>query len=675
MSVTQVVIRKELRETLRDWRTMLMMVVIPILLYPAMLVIGQQLALFGMRRIEAAPARVAVSGAVPQELVSFLSRQGRLQAFIGASGDGASIRAGEADAIVRVAPASPAESTLRVEILFDETRERSAHAHRLVRAALGEWSDSLLVRRLEARGLPADFATPLLLTESSIAGPAERGGYFLGRFLPLLLIMITLMGAFYPAIDLAAGEKERGTLETLLTAPVAASSIVAGKFVTVALLGVVAAILNLGSMLLTFQVGLFDLPEQFAVSLGLRSLLVVLLTLVPLAVLFGALFLGIAVRSHSFKEAQNSLTPVYMAVLLPAVLPLVPGIELSAAMAIVPIAGVALLFRELLSGTAEAVPAVLVLASTAVYAAMALRFAARSFGREDVLFGAPEPDHRAGWGRDGWRGVLGRLHAGAPRPTLAQALLFVAAVAGLFFYVGVTLQVRMGERGFLLAQWLLLLVPALLFVRLGRFDARRTLSLAAPAPRHVGGALLLIAGGLPLAWTLAWAQSFFIELPEELVRALTELARAHEGRSIVWVLLLVAVTPAVCEEFVFRGVLLGGSRAQLGTGKAVLLNAAVFGAFHLSFESAIRFLPTAWLGLLLAYAVWRTGSIWTSVLMHFLSNGTVVVLVSLPATAAWLAAADRPPAPLIAAGVVMLCGGLVALGVPPARDAAGQQRG
>jgi sodium transport system permease protein len=666
----QVVIRKELRETLRDWRTMLMMVVIPILLYPAMLVIGQQLALFGMRRIEAAPARVAVSGDVPRELVSFLSRR-RLQAVTAVHGDASSIRAGDADAIVRVAPALPAEQMLRVEIIFDETRERSVHAQRLVRAALGEWSDSLLVQRLEARGLPADFATPLLVTESSIAGPAERGGYFLGRFLPLLLIMITLMGAFYPAIDLAAGEKERGTLETLLTAPVAASGIVAGKFVTVAMLGVVAAILNLGSMLLTFQVGLFDLPEQFAVSLGARSLVVVLLTLVPLAVLFGALFLGIAVRSHSFKEAQNSLTPIYMAVLLPAVLPLVPGIELSLPLAIVPVAGVALLFRELLSGTAEPVPAVLVLASTAVYAGLALRFAARSFGREDVLFGAPESEHGAAPGRGGWRGLLGRLRAGAPRPSLAQALVFVAAVGGLFFYLGVTLQLRMGERGFLLSQWLLLLVPALLFVHVGRFDARRTLSLRAPAPRQLGGAILLIAGGLPLAWTLAWAQSYFIQLPEELVRALTEFARAREGRSVVWVLMLLAVTPAICEEFVFRGVLLGGSRGELGWGKAVLLNAAVFGAFHLSFESAIRFLPTAWLGLLLAYAVWRTGSIWTSVLMHFLSNGTVVVLVSLPATAAWLAAADRPPVPLIAAGVVVLGAGLVALGTPPPATPAG----
>ena len=94
-------------------------------------------------------------------------------------------------------------------------------------------------------------------------------------------------------------------------------------------------------------------------------------------------------------------------------------------------------------------------------------------------------------------------------------------------------------------------------------------------------------------------------------------------------LLLLALTPALCEEVVFRGVLLGGTR-NLEPWRLIVFNGVVFGAFHLSFETVIRFLPTASLGILIAWAVWRTGSIWVGALMHFLNNATIVMLASLP---------------------------------------------
>ena len=196
-------------------------------------------------------------------------------------------------------------------------------------------------------------------------------GSALGRFLPLLLIVITLLGTFYPAIDLAAGEKERGTLETLLTAPVPSHQIVIGKFATVAVVGVLAAALNLTSMYVTFQTGIFQFASQANLdfSLPFTSLLIVFAVLIPLAVLFGSAFLGIAVRSRSFKEAQNALTPLYMLALVPSLLPLFPGIELTPALALVPVAGVALFFREVMSGSVLALPAFLAMASTVIYAA------------------------------------------------------------------------------------------------------------------------------------------------------------------------------------------------------------------------------------------------------------------------------------------------------------------
>jgi sodium transport system permease protein len=137
-------------------------------------------------------------------------------------------------------------------------------------------------------------------------------------------------------------------------------------------------------------------------------------------------------------------------------------------------------------------------------------------------------------------------------------------------------------------------------------------------------------------------QTFFLPIPWELLEGLEKLVTAETPGRLAWLLLLLAVTPAFCEEIVFRGVLLGGTRT-LAPWRVVLLNGLVFGAFHLSFETAIRFLPTAWLGIVISWAVLRTGSIWVGSLMHLLNNGTIVLLASLPALQALISDPEAPP--------------------------------
>ena len=499
--VVRTVLAKELRETFRDRRTLFMMIVIPTLLYPGLLVAMEQLTLFGQRRLGQKPAAVAVAGA-DAGLLAFLRRDSTLRLLPPDSATPGAIRDGRAEAALLLSPvpADPA-ATRSVRVLFDASDDRSQRAHELVGKKLDAWNDSLLARRLAGAGLPPGFARPLAVADSSVATAEETGAYALGRFLPVLLILMTLLGAFYPAIDLAAGEKERGTLETLLTAPVPAREIVAGKFAAVTVIGMAAATANLLSMLLTFQSGLFKFARAAHVKFTLpwSTAALVLVGLVPLAVLFSALFLGIAVRSQSFKEAQNALTPVQLASTLPILVISLPGIDFNAALAAVPVVGIAMMFRELMAGTAPLVPSLVAFGTTVLYAGLALHFAARAFGREDVLFGAG-----AGAApRLGWRERMAALRTGPRRvPLPAESLAFVAVVALLYFHAGTALQARFGERGLLLSEWGLLLAPALLFVTLGPFDARRTLALRAPSARGLAGALLLAVGGIPLGWAI-----------------------------------------------------------------------------------------------------------------------------------------------------------------------------
>ncbi len=237
-------------------------------------------------------------------------------------------------------------------------------------------------------------------------------------------------------------------------------------------------------------------------------------------------------------------------------------------------------------------------------------------------------------------------------------MFFLAGVAVVFLMGGILLEMYLGEVGILLAEWLLLLAPALLFVHLGRFDARRTLSLRRPVPMGWLGAVLMVGGALPLAWGMGWLQTRVIPVPPDTLQGMEQLVTAHTPGRLAWLLFLLALTPAVCEEVVFRGVLLGGTRS-LATWRIVLLNGVVFGAFHLSPETPVRFLPTAWIGIVITWTVLRTGSLWTGVLMHFLNNGTILLLASVPVLQQTLASPDAPP-PLWLIPVAVLCliGGL-----------------
>jgi sodium transport system permease protein len=667
------VLAKELRETLRDRRTLFIMIVIPVLLYPATLVLLEQITLFGQRSMDARETRVAVIGEA-NGARRFLERDGTIVLVDADTVPRGWLKSGRVDAILVFPPeAWLQDRTNVVELLYDGSYDGSTHARTMVRQRLGEWRDSLVVARLERHGLPSDYADPVKLRDTSVASAEQMGGYALGRFLPMLLILMTVLGAFYPSIDMAAGEKERGTLETLLTAPVAADQIVTGKFIAAGLMGFTAAMLNLLSMLLTFQSGILSfggaLDLQFRVPL--HAFVVILLVLLLLSVFFSALFLGIAVRSQSFKEAQNALTPVYILSILPAMLAMMPGIEFTPAMALVPVGGVAFLFRDLMSGTVQLDAAIVAVAATVVYAVMALIYAARAFGREDVLFGTSGGDVNPSPLATRWR-LWRSSPRGVPRP--GEAMLLVTLIALLFFYVGRSVMLRFGETGIPLTQLLLLALPVLVFVVVGRHDPRRTLALRGAPPRAFAAALLIVFGAIPLGWLLVWLQGFVIAIPIEYLQAMEQLVTAADTRRLLWLLLALAIVPAVCEELVFRGVLLQAFASTGRVSRAVLVSAAVFGAFHLSFETAIRFLPTAFLGLFLAYVVWRTRSIFTGMLMHLVNNATVVLIISTPALAERFAnPSGQPPWLLVAVAPFVLWAGLRLLPRRPDAPAAAER--
>jgi len=203
-------------------------------------------------------------------------------------------------------------------------------------------------------------------------------------------------------------------------------------------------------------------------------------------------------------------------------------------------------------------------------------------------------------------------------------------VAVLYFYGAVRLQVAYGEWGLLVSEIVLLFLPALVFLKGGGIKVGPSLSLRAPTGRGLLSALLIIGGGTPLVWFVTWVQGFVLPMPWEFLEGMSEFLSADTPGRIAFLILVVAVVPAICEETLFRGVLLAGTRRHLTPVVTIVVNGLVFGAFHVPAATIFRFLPSALLGMLLAWVVMRTRSIWTGMLMHFLNNGSIVLMATSP---------------------------------------------
>ena len=271
-------------------------------------------------------------------------------------------------------------------VAVDLTRKRVASVIDEHNAALREGALSALkMSKAELR-----FAlNPIRLEEVSTAGNRERMGAVVGGFLPYILLMVCLMAAMYPAIDLGAGEKERGTLETLLLAPIPRTQLVLAKFLVLFTVGLTSALLmvaSMGALLSAFGDRFEGGLAQMVRAIGATDLFMVALMLVPTAAIFASILLSISIYAKSYKEAAGMISPLMMLVIVPIVIAMLPGVELNWFWSMVPLTNVSLAMKELVKGTMDYRMFFAILLSTTVIAGALLAWCRWWFTREQVLF-------------------------------------------------------------------------------------------------------------------------------------------------------------------------------------------------------------------------------------------------------------------------------------------------
>ena len=400
---------KELKDSLRDRRTLMSTIIIPTLVMPLLTFgVGKVMSTVITKAQEEIPSVAILGGEDSPGVVAALKNSPKLR-IVPAPAD---YRQAISDKKLRVAVQLPekfeaglkAGAAPAVKVFNYSGELKSEHGTSVVERFLGDLREQTVADRLAEHGLAKTLARPFEFKRENVAPPEKVGGNLFGGLVPYLIIILCFSGAMYPAMDLTAGEKERGTMETLLCSPVARVDIVLGKFLMVLTGSLSAMCFMLLSMGATAAIGgtlMFGGrgggavaaaaahgpgPNSVIPTIDPLGLVGVLAMVFPVAVLFAAVAFTVALFAKSYKEAQSYLAPLMIVVIMPAIIGMLPGIDLNARLALVPLLNLSLVCKEMLSGVWHWHYIALIFGSSCVYAAAALALAVKMFNREDVIF-------------------------------------------------------------------------------------------------------------------------------------------------------------------------------------------------------------------------------------------------------------------------------------------------
>lgn len=687
-------VKKEMLDVFRDKKTVIMMLLVPVILYPLIFVGVLQLMSFISSSMETQNYRIAVDAEDEDVFLHKLLEKAKASAEPEGTDDAA--EAGEKISaehfteddrngskpddpqdlyeitVVDTASFTDYETALNEEIIDvyvsgrmqDGTMQydvyylssvtNSAYAADIVTETFDDLKEEMTRQKIQEAGLDIHkILEPVAYEKRDTASSEQSLGSVMGSVLPFMLIISLLMGTMYPAIDTTAGERERGTLETILTLPVTNRQLIVSKFITVAVIGMISALLNILSMggIALYMYEIMDMQTDmgsFEIGKFVPAILVCMLAIFAFSLFISAITMCVTSFAKSYKEANNYITPLMLVVMFTGYIGFIPNIELTQSMAMMPVANICLLIKNMLAFKVDYAAIAVVLISNVAYAVIAILFLSKIYDSEAILFSEQKGSLQLFEKRS-------NLQRGGV-PTVSDVWFIVALTILLVLYAGSLLQLRFGLAGLFGTQMLLLFTPLAIVVYTKR-DVRRTYGFAGTKVTGFIGATFLVTGFFPLNIVLASGlMKLFPTSTEYVETAFSGIM----GDNVFAALFVIALAPAVCEEMLFRGLILHALKARYRAVSAIVITAALFGAYHMSL---VKFIPTGLLGLLLCYVVWRTGSIYPAMLMHFLNNAYSVVMTYYPDQVSRLFPMLYQETLSFSDGMLLCGAGLVLLGI------------
>jgi sodium transport system permease protein len=392
-----IVYRKELMDFLRDRRTIKSMVVVPIFVVPLVAIGMSYMNYHFISQARREIPRTMILGGEDSPALMAELQQFKQIDIVPASGNyTAEILNKKLRVAVRVPSGFDAllqhGDQTHISIYYSKEELTSQFAADTVTKFFNELRDKTSKKALAMHNLPANVLESIVVDEENVTPREVAAGSVIARLLPYCIILLCLNGAITPAIDLTAGEKERGTMETLLCSPVSRTDLVIGKFLMVFTASLTTAILAITSMSLYAMYaqkmvgagGASALPLTIAV----RGIAAVFAMVLPLSALFSGALLAFALFARTFREAQSYVAPLMLMAVLAAGTSFLPGIDLNLKTIFIPIVNTSLVCKEILAGKYHWGFIVLVFAISCAYASVAMSYAVRLFNNEKVLFRA-----------------------------------------------------------------------------------------------------------------------------------------------------------------------------------------------------------------------------------------------------------------------------------------------
>ncbi len=616
--------KKEIMDVIRDKKTILTMVVLPVILYPVLfLVIMQIMTMINNSQQER-------TYYIAYDQVKEENRKA-LNDWIAGEEDGLSyiIKEVESDNpkedlekenIVAYITASITDSQVVYEIHYLSAVTNSATVSDMLEEEIAAYGKRIAEGNAAAQGLDIKKVLyPVTSTLTDQSSNESSIGSILGSIIPFLMITSILMGAMYPAIDTTAGEKERGTLETLLTLPIGNMELIMSKFLSVATIAVVSVFINVLSMggiaayLYATINALSEGAGTFRLGSFVPAILISVVCIIAFALFMSAVVMCICAFAKSFKEANNYVTPLTLVVLLTAYIGFIPNVELSTTTAIIPVANICLLMKNLLVFKYDFALILMVLLSNVIYAFVAVWFLGKIYNSESILFGESASGIKLFERRKNIK--KGSL------PTIQETLLVLVAALLLMVYLGGIMSLSHPVMGVVVPQFFIGVLPVLACIYI-KGNAREIFKLNIPKGKDLLGSVCLYLGVGSLSLLISNLLS--MAFPDNSQGLNEEYAKLLDGISFVPALLLIALAPAVCEELMFRGYMFTAFRQKMSLPKAIFFVSVLFGISHMSL---IKIIPTAILGAALAYAIYKADSIAASSLIHFLNNAFSVFIL------------------------------------------------
>jgi sodium transport system permease protein len=381
--IVSVIYRKEMLELLRDRRTLISMVLVPLFALPVLFGVMSLVLAWRQKEAERDSYVIAVNPACGKSLDAVLASAGfRIKPEAGPR------RAVENKAVAAAVDVNIVNGVRQYVVYSDRTRPSSSIAGERLSATLATWKEAAVRQSLRGSGISEQVLTPFTVRAVNVASQRKMTGLLLGGSLAYLVVLLMFTGAMYPAVDTTAGEKERRTLEALLCSPAGRNEIVLGKVLACAAASLLTAVLAMTSLIGSYRYMRFGIVPDAANfnPLEPHTISLILLSAAPLSLLAGSLMVAVSLFAKSYKEGQSYLTPLLMAVLFPAVLGTLPGLELTPTLALVPVFNVCQLIKGIFLGSVSTPAFLTACTANLGYATLAFAAATRIFRSEGVLF-------------------------------------------------------------------------------------------------------------------------------------------------------------------------------------------------------------------------------------------------------------------------------------------------